>query len=104
MGELKRLFDNEKRSNDQIQKYFQKMESSEDKLTNLFGIKIEINCLNTYAIKRYVELSKENFKGKKKDIIILIGTTGAGKTTIILKLLGYNLKESRVSGIKTLIP
>lgn len=81
------------------------MESSEDRLNNLFGIKKEISCLNAYSIKRYVELSKENFNGKdKKDIIVLIGTTGAGKTTIILKLLGYNLKEGRVSGIKTLIP
>lgn len=39
-----------------------------------------------------------------KDIIMLMGPTGSGKTTFALKLLGYSLKEASYNLIPTLVP
>jgi type II secretory ATPase GspE/PulE/Tfp pilus assembly ATPase PilB-like protein len=34
----------------------------------------------------------------------MIGTTGSGKTTCILKFLGYNLKKVKCNDLVTLVP
>ncbi len=41
---------------------------------------------------------------KDKDIILMIGPTGSGKTTSILRFLGYKLKEATSNGLSTLGP
>jgi Tfp pilus assembly ATPase PilU len=41
---------------------------------------------------------------KDKDVILLIGGTGSGKSTSILKFLGYQLKEEYFNSLATLVP
>jgi ABC-type lipoprotein export system ATPase subunit len=41
---------------------------------------------------------------KNKDVIFVLGTTGSGKSTNILKFLGYTLKKATFKGLPTLIP
>ncbi len=39
-----------------------------------------------------------------KDVLFVIGTTGSGKSTNILKFLGYTLRKSTYKGLSTLAP
>ena len=39
---------------------------------------------------------------KNKDLIIFLGSTGAGKTTIIQVCLGYKLRKGETNGLDTL--
>jgi flagellar biosynthesis GTPase FlhF len=39
---------------------------------------------------------------QEKDVILMIGSTGSGKTTNTLKLLGYNFVETTHKGLSTL--
>jgi Tfp pilus assembly ATPase PilU len=41
---------------------------------------------------------------KDKDIMLMIGTTGSGKTTCILRFLGYKLKKVKSNDLTTLAP
>jgi predicted GTPase len=41
---------------------------------------------------------------KDKDVLLMIGNTGSGKSTNILKFLGYNLKPGKFGKLTTLIP
>lgn len=62
--------------------------------------------LDIFELKRLVEKgndSKEKIKGQ--DIILVMGMTGAGKTTNILKFLGYNFKSGgMLKGQKIYVP
>lgn len=68
-------------------------------------VKESLNILNisflNYLI-RNTEKSIGHIKGK--NILFLIGPSGAGKTTIILRLLGYELKYTKVNDLLTLLP
>ena len=39
-----------------------------------------------------------------KNIIFILGNTGSGKSTNILKFLGYTLAPSKYKGLNTLVP
>jgi ABC-type lipoprotein export system ATPase subunit len=41
---------------------------------------------------------------EKKDVIFMLGTTGSGKSTNILRFLGYNLRPAIFKTLPTLIP
>ncbi len=41
---------------------------------------------------------------KDKDVLFIIGTTGSGKSTNILRFLGYELKSAKFKELPTLIP
>lgn len=41
---------------------------------------------------------------KKKEVIFVMGTTGSGKSTNILRFLGYTLKQATFKQLKTLVP
>jgi HrpA-like RNA helicase len=41
---------------------------------------------------------------ENKDVIFILGTTGSGKSTNILKFLGYTLKAATFKGLPTLVP
>jgi ABC-type lipoprotein export system ATPase subunit len=41
---------------------------------------------------------------EEKDIIFILGNTGSGKSTLILKILGYTLIPSKYKGLSTLVP
>lgn len=41
---------------------------------------------------------------ENKDVIFMIGNTGSGKSTNILKFLGYNLKQGKFGKLTTLVP
>lgn len=41
---------------------------------------------------------------KGKDVIFILGTTGSGKSTNILKFLGYTLKPVKFKELPTLVP
>jgi GTPase SAR1 family protein len=41
---------------------------------------------------------------KDKDVLLMIGNTGSGKSTNILKFLGYDLKPGKFGKLTTLIP
>ena len=43
-------------------------------------------------------------KIKNKDVMLMIGTTGSGKTTCILRFLGYKLKKAQCNDLTTLVP
>jgi energy-coupling factor transporter ATP-binding protein EcfA2 len=69
-------------------------------------VKAELTTVDVYSLKRLIELSNENLNQdqEKKDLLLLIGPTGSGKTTIILKCLGYELEETKIKGLRTLQP
>jgi ABC-type lipoprotein export system ATPase subunit len=39
-----------------------------------------------------------------KDVLFVIGNTGSGKSTNILRFLGYNLKIGKFGKLSTLLP
>jgi HrpA-like RNA helicase len=41
---------------------------------------------------------------QNKDVIFMIGNTGSGKSTNILKFLGYDLKLGKFGKLTTLVP
>jgi ABC-type lipoprotein export system ATPase subunit len=41
---------------------------------------------------------------KDKDVVFMMGTTGSGKSTNILKCLGYKLKWGTYKNLQTLVP
>lgn len=72
---------------------------------NLSVLKVKFAKIDVLELERLVgktKLAKESIKGK--DVILIVGTTGSGKTTNILKFLGYNLKKSSIKGLSTLVP
>jgi ABC-type lipoprotein export system ATPase subunit len=41
---------------------------------------------------------------KNKDVLFIIGNTGCGKSTTILRFLGYSLKKGKFGKLTTLLP
>lgn len=63
---------------------------------------IPIDVLELERLIKKTDDAQEKIKGK--DVLFIIGTTGSGKSTNILKFLGYNLKKDTYNGLPTLVP
>ena len=62
-------------------------------------LKRKVGIIDIYKLERLVKksnLSKLKIKGK--DVILVIGKTGVGKTSTILRLLGHTFKKIKVRG------
>lgn len=70
---------------------------------NLFTLNTKIFTINVLELQRLINKTNDA-SIKDKDIIFVIGNTGSGKNTNILKLLGYTLELGDYNGLETLIP
>ena len=74
-------------------------------LSKLFKIKRKTVIIDLFELERLIlkaNISKD--KIKNKDIIVVMGQTGAGKTTTILKFLGNSFEEVYIRGAKKYAP
>lgn len=72
---------------------------------NICALKSKVLPINVLELERLI--SKTNNAKKKienKDVVFVLGTTGSGKSTNILKFLGYNLVLTTYKGLPTLVP
>ena len=68
-------------------------------------MKTKILPINVLELQRLIDKTNDARKLiKGKDIIFVIGNTGSGKSTNILKFLGYTLELGDYNGLETLIP
>ena len=90
----------------ELEKYFRQLRDNPGSEYNeIMAIRQSLLIINTWELERLIsktELAKEAIRNK--DIIFVMGTTGAGKTTSILKLLNYNLVQTKMNGLTTYIP
>lgn len=68
-------------------------------------IKDSLNMLSIFTLERLIESTQQSTRQiQDKNVIFLIGRSGSGKTTIMLRLLQYQLKVSKIHQLKTLVP
>ena len=61
--------------------------------------------INVLELQRLIKKTQEAEKLVfNKDVLFFIGNTMSGKSTNILKFLGYNLRVGTFKGLKTLVP
>ncbi len=87
--------------NQKMKRYFDQVyqvTNEKRKFGLLEGIKAELVGLDVFLLDYLIAKSNKNESQEeeegKKDIILFVGPTGVGKTTIILKILGYKLVET----------
>lgn len=79
----------------EIEELLTKITSEESKTTyeNLFTLKTKVFPINVLELQRLISKTNDARKLiKDKDVIFVIGNTGSGKSTNILKFLGYTLE------------
>ena len=68
-------------------------------------MKTKIFPINVLELRRLIDKTNDARKLiKGQDVIFVIGNTGSGKSTNILKFLGYTLELGDYNGLETLIP
>jgi HrpA-like RNA helicase len=68
-------------------------------------LKAKLLPIDVPELERLISKTDEARKQiEDKDVLFVIGTTGSGKSTNILKFLGYNLRKSTYKGLSTLTP
>ncbi len=78
---------------------------TKDIFNKLCGLKSKLLVIDICQLQRLIDKTNASKgKMKDKDIIFFIGTTGSGKSTNILKFLGYTLKQGKIKGLNTLVP
>jgi hypothetical protein len=92
----------------EISKIFKKLtadENPKDIYNSICALKPRILPINVLELERLIEKTKDARKQiENKDVLFILGTTGSGKSTNILKFLGYTLKEAIFKRLPTLIP
>lgn len=59
-------------------------------------LKKKIIGIDTLELERLIDKTKESeISIEGKDAVIFVGNTGSGKSTAILKFLGYELKKGK---------
>lgn len=82
-----------------------KSKPKEESYILLSALKAHFNGINVLELERLVKKTQSAEKTiQDKDVILLIGGTGSGKSTSILKFLGYQLKEEYFNSLATLVP
>lgn len=94
--------------NTEISKIFKKLtadKSPKDTYDSICALKPKILPINVLELERLITKTNDARKQiENKDVLFILGTTGSGKSTNILKFLGYTLKEVIFKGLPTLIP
>ena len=68
-------------------------------------MKTKIFPINVLELRRLIDKTNDARKLiKGQDVVFVIGNTGSGKSTNILKFLGYTLEVGDYKGLETLIP
>jgi ABC-type lipoprotein export system ATPase subunit len=68
-------------------------------------LKIKISSINILELERLINKTKcSEAMIKDKDVLLIIGNTGSGKSTNILKFLGYDLQPGKIGNISSLVP
>jgi ABC-type lipoprotein export system ATPase subunit len=68
-------------------------------------LKVKISSINVLELERLINKTKfAETMIKDKDVLFIIGNTGSGKSTNILRFLGYELQPGKIGNLSTLIP
>jgi predicted GTPase len=71
----------------------------------LCALKPKIFGINVLELSRLIDKTTvAKKKIENRDVILIIGNTGSGKSTNVLRFLGYNLQPGKVGNLKTLLP
>jgi GTPase SAR1 family protein len=69
------------------------------------SLKNDLNILNIFFLNYLIKQANISAKCiEGKHILLLIGPSGAGKTTIMLRLLDYYLEKTKINDLATLMP
>jgi predicted GTPase len=85
------------------------LDKNEDNLDKIVGcleeLKRNVQIIDIYHLQRLIKSAlKTKSLIKGKDIIVMLGNTGCGKSTIILKFLGNNFKAIEDYGSTVYVP
>jgi predicted GTPase len=82
-----------------------KKAKTEEAYEVLCALKSKIFGINVLELSRLIDKTADAKKQiENRDVIFIIGNTGSGKSTNILRFLGYNLKAGKIGNLKTLLP
>lgn len=71
-----------------------KFKNEHERYSMISQLRKKVLIVDTFRLERLLEKSKNSGKLiKGKDIILVMGDTGGGKSTTILKFLGNNFKK-----------
>jgi predicted GTPase len=68
-------------------------------------LKAKISPINVFELERLIDKTKNaETMIKDKDALFIMGNTGCGKSTNILKFLGYSIYPAKIGNFSTLLP